>query len=433
MREFPQEDVLSAVIARGGLTETHVDELARAVAGFHQGTASVSVDRGGAAPPVSADTPIELARANFTEIAPLLASDGDRRAVRSLERWTDGEIDRLAPVFRRRWSAGFVRDGHGDLHAGNAAIVDGRITLFDCVEFNDTMRWGDVMADVAFMVMDLHARGRPDFAHRFLNAYLEQTGDYEGLDVLRFYVVFRAMVRAKVAAIRAYADTASRDASIADCRDHLALAERCAATRRGAVVIAHGFSGCGKSTVAQRLVDWCGAIRIRTDVERKRLHGLPPAARTGSPLNAGLYTADETSRTYEAIGRIAGCVARAGYSAIADGAFLKRWQRDRLRAAAQEAGVSFLIFDVVASEATLRRRIEARGRDPSEADLDVLASQMATSEPLEDDELARTVRYDTELIECELMPPAGNPAVSTGPRERSETHSGISPGTKFAH
>ena len=98
---------------------------------------------------------------------------------------------------------GFVRECHGDLHLGNIALVDGEVTTFDCIEFNDDMRWSDVMADVAFLVMDLEDRGRPDLAARFLNAYLEQTGDYDGVRALRFYVVYRAMVRAKVAYLRA--------------------------------------------------------------------------------------------------------------------------------------------------------------------------------------------------------------------------------------
>jgi aminoglycoside phosphotransferase family enzyme/predicted kinase len=402
MREFPQEALLSSIAEAGELTARQVDELARAVATFHAGAARADADAPLATPALIR----ELAMANFTEMAPLVTDPGLESAIARLQRWTARELEAIAPALEERRRHGFIRDCHGDLHLDNVAIVDGRVTLFDCLEFNSQMRWGDVLSDAAFLVMDLHHRTQPDLANRFINAYLEATGDYDGVDVLRFYVVYRALVRAKVAAIAAAG--AGADARIrrqAECRDYVAVAERCSARQRGAIVITCGVAGSGKSTVAQRLVDACGAIRVRTDVERKRLHDLGARDDSRSPLNAGIYSAADTDLTYSRVEAIARRLAAAGYLAICDGTFLKKGQRDRLRTLAASLAVPFGIVEVSASRDTLRRRIVERGRqagDVSEADLQVLDEQIRTAEPLTVDEWPLAIRYDAELDRLDL-------------------------------
>jgi predicted kinase len=245
------------------------------------------------------------------------------------------------------------------------------VTLFDCIEFNAGMRWIDVMSDVAFLVMDLRDRRRGDLAARFLNVYLERTGDYAGLDVLRFYVVYRAMVRAKVAAIAKNA---------ADVRGYLALAAHETTPARPTIVITHGVAGSGKSTRAQALVD-SGAVAIRSDVERKRLFG------------AGVYTDASTIATYRRLADLAKTIVLAGYTAVVDATFLKRAQRDLLRGVADDLHVPFVIADCTAPLPVLRERIARRlerGTDASEATADVLMTQLSTEEPLGADELAST-------------------------------------------
>jgi len=327
-----------------------------------------------------------------------------------LRRWTEREHTQRARQLAERQRRGFVRECHGDLHLGNIALVDGNVTIFDCIEFNEDMRWSDVMADVAFLVMDLQDRGRPEFAARFLNAYLERTGDYDGIQVLRFYIVYRAMVRAKVAYMRAsqIQEPATRQAKIAECREYLHLAQRCAALATPAIVITHGPTGSGKTTGSQDLVESLGAIRIRTDVERKRLHGLQPDARSGSPLNAGLYSAAQTERTYAAIAAHARAVVSAGYPVIADGTFLRADERQRFRALAEELKAPFAIVDFAAPADTLRARVERRhmaARDASEADVHVLEHQLQTAEALTASERARAVTCegDTQSVHRRLL------------------------------
>jgi aminoglycoside phosphotransferase family enzyme/predicted kinase len=402
MREFPQEALLSSVIAAGNLTAQHIDELAQAVVAFH-----ASAARAGISAPVATPAIVrELAMANFTETAPYLTDRDLESALARLRQWTVRELDAIAPALEERRRLGFIRDCHGDLHLDNVAIVDGRVTLFDCLEFNPRMRWGDVLSDAAFLVMDLHHRGQPDLANRFLNAYLEATGDYDGVEVVRFYVVYRAMVRAKVAAIAASGAAADqRLRHLRECRDYLALAERWSTPQPGAVVITCGLAASGKTTLAQRLVDACGAIRVRTDVERKRLHHLSARDTSSSALNSGIYAADATEQTYARVAAIARRVAAAGYVVIADGSFLKRSQRDQLRAVATDLQQPFVIVEVVASHETLRRRIgdrERRRDDASEAGLEVLEEQIRTAEKLTSDEWPRGIRYDSELDRLDL-------------------------------
>ena len=193
-----------------------------------------------------------------------------------------------------------MRECHGDLHLNNIALVDNRITVFDCIEFNDRMRWGDVMGEVAFVVMDLEDRKRPDLAFRFLNGYLEHTGDYSGLAVLRFFLVYRAMVRAKVTWFRAAQLPAGdeKTAAVAEYRGYVKLAERFAQTPKPAIVLMHGLAGSGKTTRSQTLVEAIGGVRMRSDVERKRLHGLLARTHGRSAIDSGLYTSAATRQTY---------------------------------------------------------------------------------------------------------------------------------------
>ncbi len=377
MRKFDQAGLLSRVIERDELTRDMVDTLAGEVAAFHQRT-----PRAGADVPYGAPEYVRrLAHENFTELLPSVADVHDRSRLEHLRDWTGREAARLAPAFASRWRDGFVRECHGDLHLGNITLVNGRVTLFDRIEFNAAMRWSDVLSDVAFLVMDLRARHRPDLAARFLNTYLERTSDYDGLAVLPFYIVYRAMVRAKVAGLQHVGQ---------DFQSYLALAVREANPRRPLLVITHGVTGSGKSVRAQALVESMEAIRVRSDVERKRMFGLDAKARSGSAPGDGLYTEDASRRTYARLAALARTIVSAGYTVILDAAFLKRGQRDLLRAVADELAVPFTIAECSAPLPVLRERVTRRldaGHDPSEATLEILERQLAADEPLAPEEL----------------------------------------------
>lgn len=395
MRRFPQEALLDRVAAAGGLDE-RIEALAAQVAAFHDGVPAAGAD-------LHYGEPFEVvapAAENFAQLL-VLCADPDRHArLERLQAWTEAEAARLNPVFRQRKLAGRVREGHGDLHLGNMALVDGEIVVFDCIEFEPGLRWVDVMSEVAFLAMDLHHRGLPGLARRFVNAYLEATGDYGGVAVLRFYLVYRAMVRAKVAAIRARQHDAGDGAAAMqrECEAYLRLAERFVAAEPPLLILMCGVSASGKSRFSRRLLPVTDAIRVRSDVERKRMHGLAALEASGSGIDSGLYTADATAAVYERLAALCRQVLDAGWPAIADATFLQRRQRARLRREAQEAGVRCAILEFTAAEAVLRERIERRlqkADNASEADLAVLARQLARREPLGDDEADAVVRVDT--------------------------------------
>ena len=398
MREFPQESLLRNVLERHTLTPEHTDQLAAIVARFHGQIAVASAEGAFGAP---ADV-LQLALANFAEIRALLVDSEDRVEIDGLETWTRSEHASRRATFAARRQAGFVREGHGDLHLGNIALVEGALTIFDCIEFNDRMRWIDVMSEVAFTVMDLQHCGRPAYAHRFLNAYLQETGDYGGVEVMGFYVVYRAMVRAKIVCLRAAQLPAGDDraAFLREYHDYVRLAKAYAVAARPAVVITHGLAGCGKTTFSQVLLERIGAIRIRTDVERKRLHGLSAQESSRSGISSELYAPEATRATYHYVLTLARTVVTSGLVALVDAAFLQRWQRDMFRDLAVDLSVPFVIVDISAKEATLRERLRQRasvGGDASDAGSAVLEHQMHTHEPLALDECVDVVPYDGEL------------------------------------
>ncbi len=396
MREFPQEALASRALAAGTFGATEVDALADLVAKFHStAPATRAGDRLGAPASVLAS-----ARQNFDQMLPLVRAAPDDRALRALRHWTEREFAAREAAFDARRRDGFVRECHGDLHLGNIALLDGRPVPFDCIEFNDEFRWIDVMSEAAFLAMDLEDRGRADLAWRFLNRYLEATGDYEGLGVLRFYLVYRALVRAKVHLMRSRQPRVARAEKsrlVHAFHGYLALAGRYAAPPRAALVIAHGLSGCGKTTATQPLIESMGAIRLRSDIERKRQHGLAPLAASGSGMAGGIYTEEANTALYRRLGVLAQEMLAAGYSMVVDAAFLKRAEREAFRAAAERCGAVFLILDFHAPLDVLRARVAARAAradDASEAGLEVLERQVGTREPLTPAEMTSAVAVD---------------------------------------
>lgn len=383
MRRFPQEALLDHGLEQGVLQPYHIDRLARQLAAFH-------TDSARAEPATAFGTPAQVhhpVAENFTQIRPLLHDPADLARLAAIEAWTVAHYAQLQPVLAARKAGGWIREGHGDLHLGNMILRDGDILIFDCIEFNEDFRWIDVMNDLAFLLMDLHRRGVPRFAWRLLNGYLEYSGDYGGLAVLPYYQAYRAMVRAKIAAIRqgqADLDAAARVAIQQECRAYLALAQAFTRPPQPFLLITHGVSGSGKSYLSSHLAETLGAIRLRSDVERKRLFGMSPLADSGSALNQGLYTAEAGRRTYEHLRTLADELLTAGYPVLVDATFLEVAQRQPFRALAQEHGVPFVLLVCGADPATLRDRVgrrKASGTDAAEADLGVLEQQLQRYAP----------------------------------------------------
>ena len=322
MHRFDSDHLLDSLLMRCKLTPQHIDRLAATIARFHADLPALETDSAfGTAASIHA-----AAQQNFEQMRLLLTEDVDRESIAVLSRASEDEFAACKHIFEARRAQGFVRECHGDLHLGNVVLIGDEPVLFDCIEFNPALRWIDVMDEVAFTMMDMLHRNHPDLAWRFLNANLEASGDYAGASVLRFYLAYRAAVRAKVCAIRAAQPDITqraREKELHACRSYLTLARQCLPPRQAALIITHGLPGSGKTTFSQHALQQIGAIRIRSDVERKRLHGLSALESS----RGGIYGQEATLRTYARLHELAQELLSAGYPVIVDAAFLKRDER----------------------------------------------------------------------------------------------------------
>ena len=346
--------------------------------------------------PVASGAPIgEAALENFTTIARVDLPAGLGEVLASLEANTVADLARHAARLADRANSGHVRACHGDLHLANLVMRDDGITAFDCLEFSDALSVIDVWADVAFLYMDLCTRGHDDLAHAFVDGYLGESGDFDGALLLALFARYRAMVRAKVRALR------YTQAATAALRDEISTYVSWAAAHStrpcGSIIVTHGLSGSGKSFWSEQLVVALGCVRIRSDVLRKVTLGLGVRERSSSPIAGGIYASSTSRPIYDRMAALAVDLAREGERVIIDAACLHRWQRDVLTQAAARAGVAVRLVSFVAPTETLKERIRhrrARGNDPSESDEDVLEWQMANADPVVDAEAAFI--FDTE-------------------------------------
>jgi aminoglycoside phosphotransferase family enzyme/predicted kinase len=396
-RQFRQQDLLGNMQRAGNLEARHIDSMAKKLATFHQQIESASTE----APWGEPDSLHAPVAENFTDIRGLLSDAADLQQLDQLEQWAHSTFQRLIPQLLQRKAGGFIRECHGDIYLDNVTLIDGEVTLFDGIEFNDAFRWIDVMSDVAFMAMDLEDRGLNGLAQRFVNGYLEHTGDYAGLALLDYYKAYRAMVRGKVALLRLTQPGVSeqeRQEVLARYYSYANLAERYTHVPLRFGVLTQGVAGAGKSTIALHLVEELGAIRLRSDVERKRLFG----SASGGQLDAGLYSADLNEKTYAQLADLTVQVLAAGYPVVVDAANLKHSQRELLRQAVENQGVPCLILRCTASVETLEQRINQRqqqGTDPSDADINVARHQLAKLEELTADEQLYSMDVATDAAD----------------------------------
>jgi len=392
MREFPQNQQLDLVLAAGKLELKHMHLLASRVANFHQNAEPVKNSDYG-----DPETIYAAAKDNFSQIIdhlnPVsrqdLLNNRMRPDIAHLAAWTRQSYFDLKSTFLSRKEDGFIRACHGDMHLRNMVLIDGDIVIFDCIEFNDSLRCIDVMSEIAFVVMDLQYRGLEGFAMYFLNRYLAITGDYSGLRVFNFYLVYRAVVRAKVAILQA---VQLQDATtlLAECSAYMALAKNFTRQRSAKLLITHGVSGSGKSTFTDGVLQYLPAIRLRSDVERKRCYGVDALLQTRSDLDDGMYRVEATEKTYAQLRSLAEAILKAGWNVIVDATFLKHSQRQLFFLLSQELGAELIILSFSAPKPILQQRIIERnrsGNDASEANLAVLEQQLASQQELNAQEL----------------------------------------------
>lgn len=385
MQQFPQAGLFSKLFDEGKLTESHLIELARVLASFHQ-TAPTSDYISAFGQPDRVKIAFDE---NFEQTEGFIATDDQpgpqtRAQFEATQAWAEAFFSNHADWLQARVNEGWIRNCHGDPHLGNICLWNDRVTLFDCIEFNEPFRFVDVMYDVAFVAMDLDARDRPDLATLFINEYVERTGDWSGLAVFGLYINRQTYVRAKVTSFLLNDPTVpapDRQAAFDRAARYYRQAYDYTQAQSGRLFLTCGLSGSGKTTTARQWVKRLAAegqraIHIRSDAVRKHLGGVPLDERGPQSL----YSPEMSQKTYDRLLSLGVFLAQQGYAVILDAKYDRRALRQTAIAAAQAAGLPLQILHCTAPPEVLKERLNARQGDIADATADLLAAQQAAFE-----------------------------------------------------
>jgi uncharacterized protein len=392
MVEFPQSQLLSNLFAEGGVTLAHMEQLGRQVADFHhQALTNSDIQQFGI--PERARIPIDQ---NYSQSAGYVGRAQTETQLTETQSFTDNFFSTQTKLLQERVVTGKIREGHGDLHLGNICLLDNTPVVFDCIEFNEPFRFIDVLSDAGFLVMDLIARKRSDLAYRFLNTYLEWTGDWSGLPLLPVYLSYRAYVRAKVTSFLLddpNVGVEQKEEARIGAAAYYQLAWQFTQPAKAKLFIMQGVSGSGKSTVAKELATHIQAIHLRSDAVRKHLARLPLLDK----LPPEFYTAAFSQRTYEQLLTLATILLKAGFSVILDAKYDTVHQRIAALTVAQQLGVPAKILACRCPETSLTDRLNQRTGDIADADASLMAAQKEAQEEFSPAEIEKVLFLNTEV------------------------------------
>ncbi len=408
MHQFPSDELLSKKLKNCLISKRLLDELAHELAKFH-----LTVDKD----PKNAeygnlDSIVEPVLKNLEVLTNIQIKDPFNKIIKTHLEWVGKERYGLAKRFAERLTKGAIRECHGDLHTENIYLKDNlKLEVFDSIEFEPKLRWIDPISEIAFLVMDLMAKDCKPKAIRFLNLWLELTGDYVGTDLLPWYIAYRAMVRSKVLGIRnKQINTStinSTPKSTPRGKDsieyYLDLVNDIQSAKSKGLIIMHGLSGSGKSFVSGLLYEQLFGIRICSDIERKRIFNSLPIQDGLSIHNMTIEDNDHIPRFYcnpydknvsewlyqEWLTTLTSSCLKSGFITIVDAAFLKRKERMRILQIADNLGRPFVIVSCNCNDQTAKKRISERlrkGNDHSEADYEIREKQKSWIEPLTQEE-----------------------------------------------
>lgn len=390
MRQFPQDALFSEMHARGELTEQHLEDLGHFLARFH--ATSPTNDH------IRTFGEVSQIRAafdeNYEQTQKYIGGPQTQQQFEETKRYTDRFFEERQDLFERRVQNDKIRECHGDLHMRNIALCGDQLIIFDCIEFNEPFRFVDFMYDVAFAVMDLDARQSPQLGNAFLNAYIEPTGDWEGLQLLPLYLSRQAYVRAKVTSFLLDdpgVPEADKKQASESAAKYYRLAWEYTQQRDGRLMLMSGLSGSGKSTVARQVARRTNAIHLRSDAVRKHLAGIPLDQRGGKEL----YTPEMTQKTYGRLRELGVMLASQGFPVILDAKYDRVGLRQEVISAAKEKNLPVEILHCAAPMEVLRQRLDGRTGDVADATSDLLDSQQKSAESFTQDEQGYVRTIDT--------------------------------------
>jgi uncharacterized protein len=398
MRQFPQETLLSEMFEQGTLNESHLEELGRVVAKYHEKAAIDDY--------IKSFGEVHNVRAsideNYQQTTGYIGRAQTQSQYDETKLYTDTFFAERPQLFESRITSNYIRECHGDLHLRNIALWQNKMLVFDCIEFNEPFRFVDVMYDVAFTVMDLEARQRKNLGNAFLNTYLEETGDWEGLQVLPLYLSRQAYVRAKVTSF--LLDDPGVPATVKEeaaktAGGYYKQAWDYTKPRQGQLILMSGLSGAGKSTVARYLARKSAGIHIRSDAVRKHLAGIPLMEKGTDEI----YTPEMTEKTYARLLDLGVLLASQGFTVILDAKYDKVQLRSAAISQAEKHQIPLTIINCTAPYSVLKERLKNRSGDIADATADLLTSQVEQAEAFTPSEqqkvkiLDTTQPYDAQL------------------------------------
>jgi len=356
MRRLPADRMLDEMVRRGSVTEQIIDRVAERLSRFHRTAVRGSaVEAWGAWRAIRANW-----EENFAQTRPFIGRTISPAAYQTVERWVGERLRGDRARFDGRVREGHVVDGHGDVRCDSVCVTDG-ICIFDCIEFSDRFRCGDVASEVAFLGMDLDARGRPDLGYYFAEGYAAKAGDAGLFRLLPFYRCYRAWVRGKVLSLtldEAEIGGAEKKTAAEWAAAYFDLAYRCATPLHGpTLIVVMGLAGTGKTSLARSVAGELGFRVVSTDAVRQELFGSEKGAAT---YGEGAYSAEATRKTYEAQ-RLQGGALLASYGgAVLDGTFLREEDREPVRVLARQAGAALRWIECDLPAELVRERMRGR-------------------------------------------------------------------------
>jgi uncharacterized protein len=383
MRVLPRNQMLNVLLEKDMVSTEMMSGLAQKLSSFHQQAETSNViSTFGDITSITYNT-----EENFNQTEKSIGRTISERKYEHIRKFTRRFLSENSPLFTNRVKAGKIRDCHGDLHAAHICFVND-ICIYDCIEFNDRFRYGDVASEIAFLAMDIDHYGRADISSDFVDYYVNYSGDTDLARLLPFYKCYRAYVRGKVESFK--------------LDDHLIIPEdkeiACRAAHgyfnlasfytrsRPTLIITVGVTGTGKTTLAKELAKHTGASVISSDVIRKQLAGIPINRHVYDSFDEGIYSTEFTRKTYDTMLSQGGHLLETGKSVILDATFISHSEREKARNLAEENGADFYVLEYRTNEEVIKKRLAQRQKETSISDgrLEILSPQIKQFEPVKE-------------------------------------------------